>query len=105
MYPPLRNSLASAATGGLLAQRATRLGAPRSVHDADRRYFLSLLAPVAFAAVTMVAVWIPVDISASARSLWSPWPAWSAQALQAVGIRARDYEIDAHRLHAHRHDS
>jgi bla regulator protein BlaR1 len=45
--------------------------------------------------------WPPVNPQASARSSWSPWPTWTASALQCVGVSARDYETDAHRLRRH----
>jgi len=45
--------------------------------------------------------WPPVNPLASARSRWSPWPAWTASALQCVGVSVRDYETDAHRLRRH----
>jgi bla regulator protein BlaR1 len=47
--------------------------------------------------------WLPVNPQASRRSWWSPWPAWSASALDATGIQVRDYEIDGHRLERHEH--
>ncbi|MGD9632718.1 MAG: M56 family metallopeptidase [Pirellulales bacterium] len=37
-------------------------------------------------------VWIPSDPLASPRSLWSPWPKWTAQALHCFGYNLRDYE-------------
>ena len=54
-----------------------------------------------------LAIWVPVNPTSSARGVWSPWPEWSAMALHGVGIRVRDYEIDAHRLaqHHHTHDN
>jgi hypothetical protein len=43
-------------------------------------------------------VWLPINPQASRRAAWSPWPNWSAQALEASGLRVRDYEVDGHRL-------
>ncbi|MCA9064412.1 MAG: M56 family metallopeptidase [Planctomycetaceae bacterium] len=37
--------------------------------------------------------WLPVNVSASPRSAWSPWPSWSASALHSLGFQARDFEI------------
>ena len=48
-------------------------------------------------------VWLPVNPRASRRADWSPWPRWSAQTLDAVGMQVRDYEIDGHRLDGHEH--
>ena len=59
--------------------------------------------PVLIACAAMTMLWVPIDLGASTRSLWSPWPSWSARALQSVGIAARDYEIDGHRLHPYGH--
>ncbi len=50
-----------------------------------------------------VLVWLPVNPRASRRADWSPWPRWSAQSLDAVGMPVRDYEIDGHRLDGHEH--
>ncbi len=50
-----------------------------------------------------VLVWLPVNPRASRRADWSPWPIWSAQTLDAVGMPVRDYEIDGHRLDGHEH--
>jgi beta-lactamase regulating signal transducer with metallopeptidase domain len=50
-----------------------------------------------------ILVWLPVNPLASRRAEWSPWPRWSAQTLDAVGLPVRDYEIDGHRLDGHEH--
>ncbi len=96
-------SLATGEVAGMLSQRAHRLaGAGRTITAKDRRSRWAMI-PMGLAVAAMLLVWVPVDVAASTRSVWSPWPAWSAQALQAVGIRVRDYEIDAHRLRPHQH--
>lgn len=61
------------------------------------RPLLALAAGAAFC----VFVWLPVNPRASRRAEWSPWPQWSAQTLEAVGLPVRDYEIDGHRLDGH----
>jgi hypothetical protein len=48
-------------------------------------------------------IWLPVNPNASRRAGWSPWPTWSADALDATGVTVRDYEIDGHRLSHHNH--
>lgn len=48
-------------------------------------------------------LWLPLNPLASVRSLWSPWPNWSARTLDTVGLRVRDYEVDRHRLVPHQH--
>jgi beta-lactamase regulating signal transducer with metallopeptidase domain len=52
-------------------------------------------------AASCLLVWIPLDPASSSRSMWSPWPEWTAVALHAMGISVRDYEIDSHRLVQH----
>jgi len=106
--PQPRSYLASPATGdvaGILSERAHKLGGDNRQAAVEVRRSRWGLMPVGLAVAVMLLVWIPVDVAASTRSAWSPWPAWSAHALQAVGIRARDYEIDSHRLRPHRHAS
>jgi bla regulator protein BlaR1 len=62
-----------------------------------------LAAPVLVATTILLGLlaWPPVNPQASTRSTWSPWPTWTATALQCVGVTARDYETDAHRLRRH----
>lgn len=56
------------------------------------------------ATVLCLATWLPVNVIASTRGMWSPWPRWSASALHELGVQVRDYEIDAHRLLPHEHE-
>jgi len=44
--------------------------------------------------VTVLAffLWIPTDPLASSRSVWSPWPKWTAESLHCFGCNLRDYE-------------
>ncbi len=37
-------------------------------------------------------MWIPIDPLASSRSMWSPWPRWTAKSLHCFGCNLRDYE-------------
>jgi len=62
-------------------------------------FFVPLLASFA----VCLGVWLPVNKDASYRSVWSPWPEWSATALHELGVTVRDYEIDGHRLRRHEH--
>jgi beta-lactamase regulating signal transducer with metallopeptidase domain len=57
------------------------------------------------ATILCLLAWAPINLMASARGAWSPWPRWTASALHEVGIPVRDYEIDAHRLVPHDHPS
>ena len=36
--------------------------------------------------------WIPIDPLASSRSVWSPWPRWTAKSFHCFGCNLRDYE-------------
>lgn len=48
--------------------------------------------------LAMLLLWIPAGSAISRRSAWSPWPSWSASLLHSLGVPARDYEVDGHRL-------
>lgn len=50
-----------------------------------------------------VFIWIPINDSATGRSLISPWPQISASVLREFGVSVRDYEVDNHRLLEHIH--
>jgi len=54
-----------------------------------------------FASVLASQVWLPVDALASSRTVWSPWPTWSATTLHSFGINARDYQPFEHRVLIH----
>jgi beta-lactamase regulating signal transducer with metallopeptidase domain len=89
--------------GGLLQRRAERLAALRDPTSTDPRALRSTRLPFVAAAALMLTFWLPLDADALDRSLWSPWPAWSARLLQDCGLPVRDYEIDGHRRERHRH--
>jgi beta-lactamase regulating signal transducer with metallopeptidase domain len=46
-------------------------------------------------------VWLPIDVLASPRAQWSPWPKWTAHLLHDCGIVLRDYEAYARRTQLH----
>ena len=101
-----RSALASPAVSGqagILSRRAQKLGSSEQSGAIEAGRSMWAPAPAALALAAMLLIWIPIDVAASARSVWAPWPAWSAHAVQAIGIPARDYEIDAHRLKAYEH--
>jgi bla regulator protein blaR1 len=56
---------------------------------------------LALIAALCAGIWLPVNPGASRRADWSPWPSWSARALDAAGVEVRDYEVDGHRLNPH----
>jgi Zn-dependent protease with chaperone function len=95
--------LAFGGVRGILAARADRLTRARpsaeALFPASGRWSGRLLATVAFGLGLLC---VPLDASASTRSLWSPWPTWSARVLQTLGVSVRDFEIDGHRwTHSH----
>jgi bla regulator protein blaR1 len=105
VHPPgqLPAGIGFVGNASLLSQRAQKLGEFReaSAHSANVR---RAGAAVAMGAVLCSLAWLPVNPDASRRSLLSPWPGWSARALNLVGVVVRDYEVDGHRLTLHNHD-
>jgi hypothetical protein len=47
---------------------------------------------LAAATALAICVWMPVDVLASPRATWSPWPKWTAGVLHDLGIPVRDFE-------------
>ncbi|MCA9016443.1 MAG: M56 family metallopeptidase, partial [Planctomycetaceae bacterium] len=88
----------------LIQQRVSRLtsrdwsGSPAKTAD---RWTIAV---ILITALLSLLLWVPLNVSASNRSFWSPWPSWSTHVLHSMGIPARDYEIDGHRLRPHDHD-
>jgi bla regulator protein blaR1 len=68
----------------------------------QRSRVTTLFVPIA-AVLCGLFLWLPLNPAASQRSVWSPWPAWSAEALDPFGVQVRDYEVDGHRLRFHSH--
>jgi beta-lactamase regulating signal transducer with metallopeptidase domain len=105
VHPPgrLPAGIGFVGNASLLSQRAHKLGefCEASTHSASVR---RAAAVVAMGAVLCSLAWLPVNPDASRRSIWSPWPGWSARALNLVGVVVRDYEVDGHRLSLHNHD-
>lgn len=77
----------------ILAQRARRLAqrARREPPSAPPRRWMGWA--VLSATVAASLAWIPLDVLGSTRSVWSPWPTWTASVLHDVGIVVRDYEV------------
>lgn len=81
----------------LLKRRAEQLAdllEQNAVHRQPRRAAAIIVGCTIFCS----ALWLPVNPNASRRSIWSPWPTWTAQVLNSAGIIIRDYEVDGHRL-------
>jgi hypothetical protein len=88
----------------LLSERAHRLGNLTEYSPRSRGNAPIGVGTVAACALLCSLIWLPVNPDASRRSAWSPWPTWSARALNVVGVVVRDYEVDGHRLSLHNHD-
>lgn len=88
--------------GSLIQERAARI-ARRAPHRNGRNTRWNLQSKLIAVAVLMSLLWLPANATASGRSMWSPWPSWTAEVLHEFGIVARDYEIDGHRLQQHPH--
>lgn len=61
----------------------------------QRGLFSKSMATLTLAGVTclLTLVWIPIDPLSSSRSLWSPWPSWTAKTANCFGYKLRDYEV------------
>jgi bla regulator protein BlaR1 len=86
----------------LIQLRAQRIADGKWARPPRRRGRLACAALAATATACSL-VWLPVNALASTRSHWSPWPKWTASALHELGVSARDYEIDLHRVLPHEH--
>ncbi len=85
----------------LIRRRVERLMQVDARQGIDGLRTSKVLLGLTGSALLLTCLWMPVDVAASSRSVWSPWPSWSAKALYEVGIPARDYEVDGHRLRPH----
>ncbi len=96
--------LAFGRNSGIVAERARRLaeiarfGWPSP--SSRRRFVTGGLAWIAIVSCCF-GLWLPVDVVASPRSTWSPWPHWSANVLREFGITARDFEVYDARIELH----
>jgi beta-lactamase regulating signal transducer with metallopeptidase domain len=81
--------LAVVSSASELKVRANRLA---DAPAATRR--LAVLAPAAvlLAAFTAAQLWLPSNPLDSSKSLYSPWPAWSAAGLHALDINVPDFD-------------
>jgi beta-lactamase regulating signal transducer with metallopeptidase domain len=81
---------------GIVASRARRLARQARCGDASEsslRLRRTLLPALAACAVLALFLRLPVDVLASPRSAWSPWPTWSASLLHDFDIPVRDFEL------------
>ncbi|MEQ9071960.1 MAG: hypothetical protein RLO18_34810, partial [Gimesia chilikensis] len=88
----------------MIASRARRLTQIAQNHKTDHRISLSGgLASVSLVLATLLTafIWLPVDVLASPRANWSPWPTWSADALHDFGVSVHDFETYNGRMELH----
>jgi beta-lactamase regulating signal transducer with metallopeptidase domain len=94
-----KNSPAPLAFGvgkGVVSKRAFRLVqiAQSGMPPNPRRSTTLLLSCGIVVATALVSlVWVPVNVLASPRARWSPWPTWSSALLHDFGVLARDFEV------------
>ena len=69
--------------------------------EVRRRTTAATTGLLTIAAVTVLLLWVPVNVLASPASHWSPWPTWSAGVLHDFGVKARDFEVYDHRYELH----
>jgi hypothetical protein len=89
---------------GLITARAHRLARIARFGwnlPASRTAFASAAVLWGVTLVGCPALWLPVNVTASPRSTWSPWPRWSASVLHELGIAARDFEVYGDRIDLH----
>ncbi len=87
-----------------IARRAERLvaraqGRQRSPSHAWNPRCLALALTGILVVVSQV--WAPLNLLASSRSHWSPWPHVTAQVLHDFGVPVRDYEAYHHNMQLH----
>ncbi|WP_298867104.1 M56 family metallopeptidase [uncultured Gimesia sp.] len=97
-------SLAFGRGKSIVAKRARRLTQIAKSKEFDGRSRIS--GPAAYFSLVMLAaligfLWLPIDVLASSRTNWSPWPTWSASVLHDFDIPARDFEVFDHRIELH----
>lgn len=95
----------SFAWGGTVISRRTRRLLWLAQQSSDGPVSESLdrgLQPVLCSlALLIAALWLPVNVLASPRSNWTPWPAWTARTLHDAGISVRDHEDYDRRTRLH----
>lgn len=83
------------------AQRLTRIATQANCDHRRRLSAPSAIASLCVAALTISFAWLPVDVLASPRANWSPWPTWTAGVLKDFGVSARDYDVYDDRVKLH----
>jgi len=97
-------SLAFGRGKSIVALRARRLTQIAKSNEFGGRSRIS--GPAAYCSFVMLAaligfLWLPMDVLASSRTNWSPWPTWSASVLHDFDIPVRDFEVFDNRIELH----
>lgn len=88
----------------IIASRARRLTQIARNHSARKKISISgrtAAVSLALATLLIALIWLPVDVLASPRANWSPWPTWSADALHDFGVSVHDFEAYNGRMELH----
>ncbi|QDV19807.1 Regulatory protein BlaR1 [Gimesia panareensis] len=88
----------------IIASRARRLTQIARNHSARKKNSISggtAAVSLALATLLIALIWLPVDVLASPRANWSPWPTWSADALHDFGVSVHDFEVYNGRMELH----
>jgi len=88
----------------IVAKRARRLTQIARSHRVNRQSSISGSTAnfgLVLAAVLIGFVWLPVDLLASPRATWSPWPTWTAGALHDFGFSVHDFDVYSSRIELH----
>ena len=97
----VRNRCEMAERTRRLVRMAQRESPATSPDQSARRAKAATAGLLAIAVVTVLLMWVPVNVLASPASHWSPWPTWSARLLNDFGVKARDFEVYDHRYAMH----
>ncbi|MCA9007924.1 MAG: M56 family metallopeptidase, partial [Planctomycetaceae bacterium] len=88
----------------IIAHRARRLTEIARNHRISRPFEISGLkacCSLVFTAVLIGMIWLPVDVLASPRANWSPWPTWTAGALHDFGFSPNDFDVYSRHTELH----
>ena len=86
-----------------VGERAGEISARSWENEPGESLWRPTVAVIVSAVLITFCIRLPLDQETSRKELWSPWPEWSAQTLQAAGIDVRDYEPHRYRLNRNEH--
>lgn len=88
----------------IIAHRARRLTEIARNHRIPRPFEISgtkASGCLVFVAALIGMIWLPVDVLASPRANWSPWPSWTAGALHDFGFSPNDFDVYSRHTELH----